>query len=154
MTASGSSAPRLVEVSGAEALWLLDGSTVGRLVFTLHGLPAIRPARHVLEHGALVVRAAIPAAALSGSADRPAILAYHADEIDPAAAHGWSVTALGPATPVTDPHIEAHHRRNLPGWALGPHDTLLRLHPQSVTGHRLVRPAHSVPDKQRRGSTR
>lgn len=148
MTTHDTSPPRLVEVSGAEALWLLEGSTLGRLVFTLHGLPAIRPARHSLEHGTLVVRAAIPPAALSTPAGGPAILAYHADDIDPATAHGWSVTALGPAEPVADPHIEAHYRRSLPGWPLGPHDTLLRLRPQTTTGHRLT-PASPGPTPRR-----
>lgn len=151
-TAHDPSPPRLVEVSGAEALWLLEGSTLGRLVFTLRGLPAIRPARHILEHGALVVRAAVPPAALSTPAGRPAVLAYHADDIDPATAHGWSVTALGPAEPVADPHIEAHYRRSLPGWTHGPHDTLLRLRPQTTTGHRLTA-APGIPDPRRRGST-
>ncbi|NUU23963.1 MAG: pyridoxamine 5'-phosphate oxidase family protein [Streptomycetaceae bacterium] len=154
MTANGSSVPRLVEVSGAEALWLLEGSSVGRLVFTMRGLPAIRPAGHVLEHGTLVVRAAVPLAALATPGGRPAVLAYHADEVDPSSGRGWSVTALGPGEPVTDPHVEAHYRRALPGWAHGPHDTLLRIRPQTTTGYRLGRPLAAVPDTKRRGTPR
>jgi hypothetical protein len=146
MTKNSSSAPRLVEVSGAEALWLLEGTRIGRLVFTLRGLPAIRPAGHVLEHGTLVVRAAVPIAALTIPGGGPAVLSYHADEVDPGSGRGWTVTAHGPAEPLTDPHAEAHYRRVLPGWAHGPHDTLLRLRPQSTAGYRLGRLLAPVPD--------
>lgn len=146
MTAHGSAVPRLVEVSGAEALWLLEGTAVGRVVFTSRGLPAVRPAGHALEHGTLVVRAAIPPTALTTPGGRPTVLAYHADEIDPATGRGWSVTAIGPAERVTDPHVEAHYRRVLPGWAHGPHDTLLRMRPQVTSGYRLGRLLASAPD--------
>lgn len=146
MTTNGSPTPRLVEVSGAEALWLLEGACIGRLVFTLRGLPAIRPAGHVLEHGTLVVRAGVPLTALTIRGGGPAVVSYHVEEIDPASARGWTVTAHGPGEPVTDPHAEAHYRRVLPGWAHGPHDTVLRIRPQATSGYRLGRLSASVSD--------
>jgi hypothetical protein len=140
-------APRLVELTGAEALWLLEGATTGRLVFTLRGLPALRPAAHILEHGTLIVRAPVPATALTVRGGNPAILVYHADEVDPITGRGWAVTATGPAEPVLDhPHIEAHYRRVLSSWTHGPHDTLVRLRPQATTGYRLGRLLAPVPD--------
>ncbi|MEV6199593.1 hypothetical protein AB0M64_06435 [Streptomyces sp. NPDC051771] len=42
----------------------------------------------------------------------------------------------GPAEPVTDTAEVAHHFRALPGWAYCPHDALLRITPQTVTGYR------------------
>ncbi|KPI19013.1 Pyridoxamine 5'-phosphate oxidase-related protein [Actinobacteria bacterium OK074] len=126
--------PRMAEISGAEALWLLEGSTLGRLVYARRGQAVVRPARHLWEFGRLVVRTPAPARAV------PVTATYHVDEIRTTTGTGWSVTVAGPADVVTDPDEQAHYRRTLPGWAHGPHDTLLRLHPQTVTGFRLARP--------------
>ncbi|MFJ3307301.1 pyridoxamine 5'-phosphate oxidase family protein [Streptomyces sp. NPDC086549] len=124
---------RMVEVSGAEALWLLEGSSSGRLVYAQRDLTVIRPARHVWEYGRLVVRTPAPAAAV------PTAATYHVDEIRAVPGTGWTVTVSGPAEVITDPDEAAHHRRTLSGWAHGPHDTLLRLRPKTVAGFRLVR---------------
>ncbi|WP_408997238.1 hypothetical protein [Streptomyces europaeiscabiei] len=40
---------------------------------------------------------------------------------------------------MTDPDEGAHYLRALPGWTHGPHDTLLRLQPKTVSGFRLAR---------------
>ncbi|MFC8273997.1 pyridoxamine 5'-phosphate oxidase family protein [Streptomyces sp. NPDC057271] len=133
------SASRMIEVSGTEALWLLEGSTRGRLVYLQRELAVIRPAAHVMEYGRLVVRAPVQAAAALARA----VLTYQVDEMQPAGT-GWTVSAHGPADVITDPHEAAHYRRTLPGWSHGPHDTLLRLHPQSVSGFRLARPLHGA----------
>jgi pyridoxamine 5'-phosphate oxidase-like protein len=124
---------RMVEVSGAEALWLLEGSSLGRLAYVQRDLTVVRPARHVWEYGRLVVRAPAPAAAV------PATATYHVEEIRAVPGTGWTVTVAGPAEVITDPDEAAHYRRTLSGWTHGPHDTLLRLHPQTVTGFRLAR---------------
>lgn len=52
---------------------------------------------------------------------------------------GWTVTVTGPAEVVTDPDEAGHYRRALHGWAHGPHDALVRIRPQTVTGFRLAR---------------
>jgi hypothetical protein len=123
----------MVEVSGAEALWLLEGSSLGRLVYVQRDLTVVRPARHVWEYGRLVVRTPAPAAAV------PATATYHVDEIRAVAGTGWTVTVSGPAEVITVPDEAAHYRRTLSGWSHGPHDTLLRIHPKSVAGFRLAR---------------
>jgi hypothetical protein len=130
---------RMVEVSGAEALWLLEGAARGRLVYTARELTAVRPASHVLQYGRLIVRAPVPVAGLAGA------LTYHADEINPATGTGWTVSAVGPAEVVSAADEAAHYRRTLPGWTHGPHDTVIRIHPQSVRGYRLVRGAEAAP---------
>ncbi|MEU1784858.1 pyridoxamine 5'-phosphate oxidase family protein [Streptomyces sparsogenes] len=124
---------RMVEISGAEALWLLEGSTLGRLVYVQRDLTAVRPARHTWEYGRLVVRTPAPAAAV------PAAVTYHADEIRAVPGTGWTVTVSGPVEVIADPDEAAHHGRSLTGWRHGPHDTLLRIHPKTVTGFRLAR---------------
>ncbi|MGW3116788.1 pyridoxamine 5'-phosphate oxidase family protein [Streptomyces sp. NPDC001107] len=124
---------RMVEVSGAEALWLLEGSSLGSLVYAQRGASVIRPARHVWEYGRLVVRTPAPAMAV------PATGTYHVDDIRAVSGTGWTVTVSGPVEVITDRDEAAHHRRTLMGWSHGPHDSLLRLHPKTVTGFRLAR---------------
>ncbi|MEU6146254.1 pyridoxamine 5'-phosphate oxidase family protein [Streptomyces sp. NPDC047081] len=124
---------RMVEVSGAEALWLLEGSSVGRLVFQQRELIVVRPARHVWEYGRLIVRTPVQAAAV------PATVTYHVDEVRAVPGTGWTVTVHGPADVLSDTAESAHHRRTLSGWTHGPHDAILRIHPQTVSGFRLAR---------------
>ncbi|TVZ92471.1 pyridoxamine 5'-phosphate oxidase family protein [Streptomyces sp. BK340] len=124
---------RMVEVSGAEALWLLEGSALGRLVYPQREVTVIRPGRHTWEYGRLVVRTPAPSAAI------PATATYHVDEVRAATGTGWSVTVAGPVDVITDPNEAAHYQRTLAGWSHGPHDTLLRLHPKTVSGFRLAR---------------
>ncbi|WP_443033135.1 pyridoxamine 5'-phosphate oxidase family protein [Streptomyces sp. A1-5] len=129
----------MVDISGEEALYLLGGASLGRLVYEQREAIAIRPASHVLEYGRLIVRTPVPAAALSA---RVAVT-YHADQINPTTGTGWAVTASGLAEAVTDEGEAAHYRRTLSGWAHGPHDALLRIHPQTVAGYRFAHAAGS-----------
>ncbi|WP_240803897.1 pyridoxamine 5'-phosphate oxidase family protein [Streptomyces sp. A0592] len=131
---------RMIEVSGTEALWLLEGSAQGRLVYIQREVAVVRPAAHAMEYGRLVVRAPVQAATIPGRA----LLTYQVDEIRSPAGTGWTVSTHGPADVIVDPDEAAHYRRTLPGWAHGPHDTLLRLHPQSVSGFRLARTVNGV----------
>ncbi|MEK0099506.1 pyridoxamine 5'-phosphate oxidase family protein [Streptomyces sp. A475] len=129
-------APRhLVDVCGAEAPFLLDCSRTGRVVHLFEDAPTVRPASHVFEYGQLIVRTLVPEAALCGVV----AITYHVDNIRTAIGTGWSVTATGPAEVIDGPDEMAHSRRTLRGWTHGPHDTLLRIHPQSVSGFRLAR---------------
>ncbi|MFJ7591307.1 pyridoxamine 5'-phosphate oxidase family protein [Streptomyces sp. NPDC097617] len=126
----------MLEVSGTEALWLLEGAGHGRLVYVQRNQAMLRPASHVLEHGQLIVRAPVQVLVVLSRT----VLTYHCEDIQHPAGIGWTATAHGPADPITHPDEAAHYRRTLPGWAHGPHDTLLRLTPHSVTGFRLARP--------------
>ncbi|MFC3572605.1 pyridoxamine 5'-phosphate oxidase family protein [Streptomyces yaanensis] len=126
---------RMIEVSGAEALWLLEGVALGRLVFVQREATVVRPARHVWEYGRLIVRTPVQATVV------PATATYHVDEVRAATGTGWTVTAAGPAEVINHPDEAAHYRRTLAGWTHGPHDTILRIHPQAVTGFRLARGA-------------
>ncbi|MDQ0766762.1 pyridoxamine 5'-phosphate oxidase family protein [Streptomyces canus] len=120
----------MTEDSGAEAVWLLEGSPLGRLVYVQREQAAARPARHVGEFGRLIVRTPTPPAALPLSA------AYPVDDVGAATDTGWTVTATGPADVITDPDEAVHYQRTLPGWEHGPHDTVVRIRLQSATGFR------------------
>lgn len=140
MTAPAPAGLRMIEVSGTEALWLLEGSSQGRLVYVQREQAVIRPATHVMAYGRLVVRAPVQAAAALARN----LLTYQVNDVHSPAGTGWTVTACGPADVITDPDEAAHYRRTLSGWSHGPHDTLLRLHPQSVSGFRLARRVHGA----------
>jgi hypothetical protein len=131
-----SPAYRMTDLSGAEALWLLEGARDGRLVYVLRGTVLVRPAVHVLEYGALVVRAPVPLAAVTQGGE----VTYHCDRFHRTTGTGWSVTATGPVQALTNTHEAAHYRRTLSGWVHGPHDALLRIHPLTIQGHRLGGP--------------
>ncbi|MGJ5834141.1 pyridoxamine 5'-phosphate oxidase family protein [Streptomyces ossamyceticus] len=124
---------RMAEVSGAEALWLVEGSSFGRLVYPQRGQTLVRPARHVWEYGRLIVRAPVQGAVV------PEVVTYQVDEIRVVAGTGWTVTLSGPTEVITDADKAAHHQRTLAGWTHGPHDTVLRMLPQTVSGFRLSR---------------
>ncbi|MGW2650747.1 pyridoxamine 5'-phosphate oxidase family protein [Streptomyces sp. NPDC001393] len=123
---------RMLDLSGAEALWLLEGGSLGHLLYVLRERPVIRPARHVFEYGRLVVRTPAPTVAV------PETATYYVDEIQEATGTGWTVTVVGPAEVITDRDEVAHYRRTLAGWVHGPHDAVLRIHPKTVTGFRLA----------------
>jgi hypothetical protein len=123
----------MAEVSGAEALWLVEGSSFGRLVYPQRGQTLVRPARHVWEYGRLIVRAPVQGAVV------PEVVTYQVDEIRVVAGTGWTVTLSGPTEVITDADEAAHHQRTLAGWTHGPHDTVLRVLPQTVSGFRLSR---------------
>ncbi|MEU3709815.1 pyridoxamine 5'-phosphate oxidase family protein [Streptomyces catenulae] len=135
MTTGPTADRRMHGISGEEAVYLLQGATQGRLMYGQREEIAVRVAAHIQEYGRLIVRAPVPAAVLAGRTT----VTYHVDQVNPRTGTGWTVTATGVAEAVLDSDEAAHYRRTLPGWSHGPHDTLLRLHPQQVSGYRLAR---------------
>ncbi|MGW1656766.1 pyridoxamine 5'-phosphate oxidase family protein [Streptomyces atratus] len=124
----------LTEMPRSDALWLLEGAAQEHPVYVRREIPVVRPAIHILEYGRLIVRTPAQATA---PACRPS-LSHHADEIKTVGGISWTVTATGPAEIITDPHEAAHYHRTPPSLAHGPHDPLVRIRPQTVTGFRLA----------------
>lgn len=125
---------RMVEVPGSEALWLLEGGAQGHVVYVRREIPVVRPAVHILEYGRLIVRTPAQATALACSTI--AHLSRGRDQDD-----GRDRLDRDRHGTCRDHHRSGrsgHYRRTLPGWAHGPHDTLVRIHPQTVTGFRLA----------------
>ncbi|MFF4407542.1 pyridoxamine 5'-phosphate oxidase family protein [Streptomyces sp. NPDC001262] len=141
MTHPSPSPRRMLDVSGEEAWYLLGGASQGRMLYEQRDTIAVRPASHVLEYGRLIVRTPAAHTALTNRVS----VTYHCDCLHPNTGTGWAVTATGPAEPITDPDEAAHYRRTLPGWAHGPHDALLRIHPQSVTAFRFAHAPDDAP---------
>lgn len=126
-----------------EALALLARAGFGRIVFSHHALPAIRPVNHILDGGSIVVRThegAALNALVRGAGVDGVVVAYEADEIDPVTRTGWSVIATGYATAVTDPAELDRYRVLLRPWVGGRRDHAIRVRPVEVTAYRLVAP--------------
>ncbi|MCX5554658.1 pyridoxamine 5'-phosphate oxidase family protein [Streptomyces sp. NBC_00038] len=134
-----------VEVDGVEALRLLGSVSLGRIVFTRHALPTIRPVNHVLDDGDIIIRTHEGAALTSHTAQGShsgVVVAYEADAIDPDTHLGWSVVATGYAHLVTDPDELAHYQAMLHPWANQTMDYAVRIHPDLITGIRLTTAPH------------
>ena len=140
-----------VELGRAEALRLLAGAPLGRIVFTRHALPAIRPVNHIVEQGDIIIRIH-EAAALSQTAEHAGssgvVVAYEADSIDPDTRLGWSVVVTGYAQLIADPAEAARYQRLLHPWLDQDTDYTVRIRPNLVTGYRLVPAAATEPTAQ------
>ncbi|MER5199959.1 pyridoxamine 5'-phosphate oxidase family protein [Streptomyces sp. NPDC002755] len=139
--ATAAQTPRSVELDAVEALRLLGGVALGRIVFTRHALPAIRPVNHVLVDGEIVIRthgdAALTRYTRQNEAEG-AVVAYEADDIDPDTHLGWSVVVTGYARLVTDPREAARYRALLRPWVSQKLDHAVRISPDLITGVRLT----------------
>ncbi|MFD8637461.1 MULTISPECIES: pyridoxamine 5'-phosphate oxidase family protein [unclassified Streptomyces] len=141
-TSPAASVPRrqIEELSSDEALRLLGTAELGRIVFTRHALPAVRPVSHVLDAGDVIIRVqdgSTLTALLAAQQDSGVVVAYEADDIDPGEHLGWSVVATGYAAPVTDPDEIERYGRLLEPWAAGSASKAIRIRPDLVTGFRL-----------------
>ncbi|MER7756770.1 pyridoxamine 5'-phosphate oxidase family protein [Kitasatospora sp. NPDC097643] len=130
---------RMVPLAEEEALRLVGSVPFGRVVFTHHALPAVRPVNHAVLDGCVVFCTPEGAAIASTVTDAPgAVTAYQVDAIDPHTRLGWSVVVTGYARMVTDPVAVARHRALLSPWVEGAMDHIVRISPEMVTGFRLV----------------
>ncbi|QFQ98119.1 pyridoxamine 5'-phosphate oxidase family protein [Streptomyces phaeolivaceus] len=128
---------RRVELDSAEALRLLGSVSLGRIVFTRHALPTVRPVNHILDGGDIVIRTHETAALTShaqGNSGPGVVVAYEADAIDPETHLGWSVVVTGYARLVTDPGELARYERMLRPWVEQSMDRAVRIRPDLVTG--------------------
>jgi nitroimidazol reductase NimA-like FMN-containing flavoprotein (pyridoxamine 5'-phosphate oxidase superfamily) len=137
----------------AESLDLLGSVPLGRIGFTSKALPVIRPVTHVVDGGAIVVRSHEGAAIVSAArAAEGVVVAYEADAIDLAEHLGWSVVVTGLARVVSDPAEITRYQRLLRPWAGGQRDYVLRIHPEMVTGFRLVAEENATEPDPPKGS--
>jgi hypothetical protein len=126
-----------------EAVRLLEGAPLGRVVFTEHALPAIRPVNHVLDEGRIIIRTHEGAALTSAVHDARGlgtVVAYEADSIDPLTHLGWSVVVTGYARPVTLPAELDRYRALFTPWFDAEMDHVVRITPELVTGVRFIEP--------------
>ena len=130
----------LEELSSAECLRLLTTVPIGRICYTRQALPAVEPVNFTLHDGAIVIRT--DAGGKLAAATRRAVVAFQADDLDPALWSGWSVTVVGRCEEVTEARdIAGLDQLRLESWAPGTRDHFIRIVPGIVTGRRLRGPA-------------
>jgi uncharacterized protein len=126
----------LETLSREEALSLMSRIPVGRVVYTVGGLPAVTPVNFALVGDSVIVRTT-PGSRLA-SAVRDSVVAFEVDDIDAASHTGWSVTAIGQATEVRDPAELQRLAGAVQPWVDGARDYVIRIGTDIVTGRRLV----------------
>ena len=119
----------------AESFRMLAAVAVGRLIFTSNALPAVLPVNFALADGLIVLRTA---AAIVARKVHDTIVAFEADDLDPATFSGWSVTVTGRAALVTDLSIIARYQGPpLVPWIPGVRDQFVTITTELVEGLRV-----------------
>ncbi len=72
-----------MELTAGESWRLLAGTSLGRIVFTQHAMPAIRPVNHLVDDEPVIIRSHLGAAITGRAAGDGAVVCYEADAIDP-----------------------------------------------------------------------
>ena len=126
----------LQHLSRDECLTLMASVPVGRIIYTRRALPAVELVNFALDHGDIVIRT--DRGGKLAAATRGVVVAFEADEVDVLGQSGWSVTAVGPSSEVTDPGELAWLRTiGLRPWAAGVRDHFIRISPVMLNGRRL-----------------
>jgi uncharacterized protein len=133
MYSDGSALQRL---SRDECLTLMASVPVGRIIYTRRALPAVELVNFALDHGDIVIRT--DHSGKLAAATRGTVVAFEADQLDLDTRSGWSVTAIGPSSEVTDPGELARLRAiGLSSWAPGTRDHFIRISPVMLNGRHL-----------------
>ncbi len=134
------STPRqALELTEDECWRLLRSASLGRVVFTHHAMPAIRPVNHLVDDRVIIIRSHLGTAIASrAAADAGAVVCYEADELDSVRHTGWSVIVTGLARLVRDPAAIERYERQLEPWIAGQMDHVISIEPRFISGIRLV----------------
>ncbi|MEU7214351.1 pyridoxamine 5'-phosphate oxidase family protein [Nocardia iowensis] len=117
------------ELSVEDSLDLLRSVRFGRIAFSRHALPTIRPVHHTIVDGCIVI-AADPA--MIRTLHRQ-VVAYEVDTIDLQTHLGRCVIITGVADTVTEPQELAHYQRGMqPDVILD--NQLIVINPDIITG--------------------
>lgn len=132
-------ARRAMELTRRESWRLLTGVSLGRIVFTRHAMPAVRPVNHVVDEDRIIIRSHLGAQIVSHArAVDGVVVCYEADELDPVEHTGWSVIVTGLARMVTDPAAISQYDRLLEPWVDTTMDYVIAIEARDITGLRLI----------------
>lgn len=128
---------RLVALDRNESLRLMATVPVGRLIFTMNALPAVRVMNFVLAGNEIVVRTAAGNTVTRKAAG--AVVAFEADALDIATSTGWSVTVTGRAKLVGSVDAGSQYAQlGLVPWAPGVRDQYVTIGTDLVEGQQIV----------------
>jgi hypothetical protein len=136
-----------IELTEGECWRLLASTSIGRVVFTHHAMPAIRPVNHLIDGRKIIIRTHLGAAIASRAMEQTSggqgkgsgsVVCYEADELDPVRRTGWTVIATGLARLVADPADIARYATAVEPWIAGDMNQVVAIEPQFISGIRLV----------------
>jgi len=125
-----------------ECLDLLATVTVGRVGLVVDDRPEVLPVNFALDGDTILFRTA-EGTVLNEASLR--VVAFEADQLEPANHSGWSVMAQGLARDIgdaIDPTSERLRRLSVVTWAPGIRQHWFQIRPDKITGRRL----RVVPD--------
>lgn len=124
---------------------LLDTETVGRVAISVSALPAIFPVNYRMLEGDVVFLTGDGLKSKAAIANN--VVGFEVDHLDPDRRTGWSVLVVGRARVVPDDERAAMGDLRLYPWAGGTRSHLVRIHPELISGRRIV--ADHVADQAR-----
>ena len=130
-----------LELTEGECWQLLKSASLGRVVFTHHAMPAIRPVNHLVDGQTIIIRSHLGAAIVSragAGAGDGTVVCYEADDLDATRHTGWSVIVTGLARLVREPAAIERYERALEPWIAGQMDHVISIEPRFISGIRLV----------------
>jgi nitroimidazol reductase NimA-like FMN-containing flavoprotein (pyridoxamine 5'-phosphate oxidase superfamily) len=130
-----------LELTEGECWQLLKSASLGRVVFTHHAMPAIRPVNHLVDGQTIIFRSHLGAAIVSragAGAGDGTVVCYEADDLDATRHTGWSVIVTGLARLVREPAAIERYERALEPWIAGQMDHVISVEPRFISGIRLV----------------
>lgn len=120
-------------------LELLASVPVGRVVFSMRALPAIRPVNHLVDGNTVVIRSNLGGALASATMQSGAVVvAYEADTLDFDGRTGWTVVVAGAARLVPDAARQQRYERLLRPWVDEPMNCVVGIDCDLVTGCELT----------------
>jgi hypothetical protein len=126
----------LMILSRTECIELLRTVPVGRIALSVGALPVVLPVNFAMLDDDVVIRT-VAGSKLEAAASN-AVVAFEADQVDPAARAGWSVLVQGVASEITDPdELDRARRMPLDPWS-GLDGQFLRITTRLVSGRRLA----------------
>jgi nitroimidazol reductase NimA-like FMN-containing flavoprotein (pyridoxamine 5'-phosphate oxidase superfamily) len=126
----------LTILSRPECVEMLGTVPVGRIALSVGALPVVLPVNFAMLDDDVVIRT-VAGSRLEAAATN-AVVAFEADQVDPAAKGGWSVLVQGVASEITDPdELERARRMPLDPWS-GVDGHYLRIATRFVSGRRLA----------------
>jgi len=118
---------------------LLGTKDIGRIAFSVGGVPEIFPVNYAADRSTVVFRTA------EGTRLQRAVMlrvAFEVDDWDPATGIGWSIVVKGVAQGITsgiDPFAIALRGRQVAPLAPGTREYWIAIYPSEITGRRFGR---------------
>jgi nitroimidazol reductase NimA-like FMN-containing flavoprotein (pyridoxamine 5'-phosphate oxidase superfamily) len=110
---------------------------IGRVAFIIDGLPSVQPVNFVLHNGQIVFRTS--RGSKLAAALHNAVVAFEVDEYDVTQHLGWSVTAVGRSSVVSDPDLRRELAQlPLRPWAPGEREHFVVINTSVLHGRRIV----------------